>query len=119
MFTVKNYFENGNYHAYGCVNFFVDLAGSIPLDGLTPDEARTIQEVALNANCANGHPRLMMEEANGSYRVIDVTHKAYIENAAGKTIDCVEPRPRNLPPPQNARSRPVPISQGLGEAAGY
>lgn len=97
MFTIKTYFSDTisrNYHAYSAVSYFVDYEPAGSINGALPEDATRDEIVGGEAESSYSYPRLHIEKPGGGYHITDVVGVAYIENAAGKTIDTIRPSKR-------------------------
>jgi len=95
MFTVKQQYESGNhYHSWSAVSYYVDKEPRASVEGNSDGRADSRHEIAVLTTVqpeGTIYPRITLELANGSERIIDVCGDVFIENSAGKTIDRVSP----------------------------
>ena len=98
MFTIKHYFYNNeNYHVFSAATYFVDRNPTVSREGSAADPVNAVHDVRVGGDPDTIYPRISMDLADGTERVIDVCGTCYIENAAGKTIDVIKPHlPRGI-----------------------
>lgn len=96
MFTIKQYYGNENYHVWGATSYFVDRTPAGTLEGSARDVENAITHLAIPGQGFPGtvYPRITVTLADRSEEIIDVVGEVFIENAAGKTIDVIRPRPK-------------------------
>lgn len=105
MFTVKQVFENHNYHSYSVDSYFVDRnpPRGATLEGSVPDPDKANLELCVETDPSKVdpdpdkrpviYPRVSLFLPNGHVTVVEVgaAGAVYVENSQGKTIDVIRP----------------------------